>query len=260
MGGVNVTFNRQEKIKSILNEKGVVLLSELEDIFPQLSSMTLRRDIESLIKEGLAVKIRGGARAAQKEQTALEPVYSLRAAKNIEAKLKIAKTALSYIETGRSVYLDSGSTIMCLASVLPDINLMVLTSGPNIAIEVLKNQRPTVNLIGGLVNHDNLSVSGKQALDFMKTVNIDIAFIAPSGFSLKDGFTCGNYNEAELKHAVIKKANRVIMLMDSKKIEKSLTFTFADFKDIDVLITDAVLPDDMQKQLIKSNIEIISTY
>jgi len=253
-----VTYNRQEKLKSLLDEKGVVLLSELEGIFPQLSSMTLRRDIESLVQEGIAVKIRGGARALVKEQMSLEPVYSLRAAKNIEAKLNIAKKALSYIETGRSVYLDSGSTIMCLAGVLPDIKLTVLTSGPNIAIEVLKNQRPTVNLIGGLVNHDNLSVSGKQALDFMKTVNIDIAFIAPSGFSLKDGFTCGNYNEAELKHFIIKKANRVIMLMDSYKIDKSLTFTFADFKDIDVLITDAVLPDDMRKQLSKSNIEIIT--
>jgi DeoR/GlpR family transcriptional regulator of sugar metabolism len=252
-----VTFNRQEKIKSMLDEKGVILLSELEGIFPQFSSMTLRRDIESLVKDGIAIKIRGGARAIQKEFASREPVYSMRASRNIEAKIKIAKVALSYIETDRSVYLDSGSTIMCLANVLPDIKLMVLTSGPNIAIEVLKNHSPTVNLIGGLVNHDNLSVSGKQAIDFIKTVNIDIAFLCPSGFSLKDGFTCGNYNEADMKRAVIKKANRVIMLMDSNKIDKSLTFTFAELKDIDILITDAVLPDEITKQLIKSNIEII---
>ncbi|MDR3553010.1 MAG: DeoR/GlpR family DNA-binding transcription regulator [Clostridia bacterium] len=252
-----MTFERVEKIKTLLQENGTVTLHGLQEIFPQVTSMTLRRDLERLEKEGVAIKIRGGAKAAAREPDTREPVYSLRVAKNIEAKLKIANRALPFLETGRSVYLDSGSTIMCLASVLPDIKLMVMTSGPNIALEVLKSQRATVNIVGGLISHDNLSISGKQALDFIKNINIDIAFIAPSGFSIKDGFTCGNYAEADLKRSVIKKANRVIMLMDSHKTEKSLTYTFASPKDIDTLITDTALPKALQRALTRAGAETI---
>ncbi|MDR3645724.1 MAG: DeoR/GlpR family DNA-binding transcription regulator [Clostridia bacterium] len=252
-----MTFERVEKIKTLLQENGTVTLHGLQEIFPQVTSMTLRRDLERLEKEGVAIKIRGGAKAAAREPDTREPVYSLRAAKNIEAKLKIANRALPFLETGRSVYLDSGSTIMCLASVLPDIKLMVMTSGPNIALEVLKSQRATVNIVGGLISHDNLSISGKQALDFIKNINIDIAFIAPSGFSIKDGFTCGNYAEADLKRSVIKKANRVFMLMDSHKTEKSLTYTFASPKDIDALITDTALPKALQRALARAGAETI---
>lgn len=251
-----MSFERQEKIKELLDEKGVVFFKELEALFPQVTSMTLRRDIERLTGEGIAVKIRGGAKAVQHTDLR-EPIYSLRATKNIEIKLKIAKKALPYIETGRSVYLDAGSTLMCFASILPDISLNVLTSGPNIALEVLKNHNPTVNLIGGLINQDNLCVSGKQSLNFIKDVNIDIAFMSSSGFSAKDGFTCGNYSEAELKKTIIKKANRVIMLMDSNKVDKSLIFTFANIKNIDIIITDSALPQSIQSIILKTSTELI---
>ena len=57
-----MTFNRLELIKQILNEKGYVSFKELSENFPELSVMTLRRDIERLEFEGFAIKIRGGAK------------------------------------------------------------------------------------------------------------------------------------------------------------------------------------------------------
>lgn len=252
-----VSFDRQEKIKSILSAKGAVMLHELETVFPSVTPMTLRRDLYRLEEEGLVEKIRGGVRVKSVTPGPAEPAFDLRAAKNREGKRRIAEAALKYIETDRSAYLDAGSTMMAFASLLPDINFIVVTSGPNIAMEVLKRRHPTVNLVGGQVNLNNLCVSGRLALDFIKNVNIDIAFIAPSGFSVRDGFTCGNYGEAELKRAVIKKANRVILLMDSNKVGKSLTFTFAHLKDIDVLITDEPLPESMQPVVQKNGMEMI---
>lgn len=254
-----MSYDRREKIKSLLNEKNAVYLKELEALFPNLSSMTLRRDIEYFVREGLAVKFRGGAKASAKDTVIREPNYSYRATKNVDAKSKIAQKALSFIETGRSVYLDSGTTIMSLADLLPDIDLSILTSAPNIALEVLKNYKPTVNLVGGQINRDNLTVTGSQALNYIKNINIDIAFFAPSGYSTNGGFTCGNYSECEIKRTIVKKANKIIMLMDSSKIDKNLPFTFATFKDIDVLITDKPLSESIQKSAAKANIEIIYT-
>lgn len=225
-----------------------MFLKELEVIFPNLSSMTLRRDLEMLERAGLAIKIRGGARASGADFSAREQAYSRRATQNIESKQKIALKALQYIDTGRSVFLDSGTTVMELAKILPDMNLSILTSGPNIALEILKKYNPTVTLLGGIINRDNLSVSGAHALSFVKSVNIDVAFIAPVGGSADNGFTCGNYSEFEVKRAIVKKANKVIVLMDASKLEHSLPFTFANLKDIDILISDADFSDDFMRK------------
>ena len=56
-----------------------------------------------------------------------------------------------------------------------------------------------------------------HAMRFVDDVNLDIAFLSPSGFSLSGGFTCGNYGECELKALVAKKARFVVMLMEQWK-------------------------------------------
>ena len=114
-----------------------------------------------------------------------------------------------------------------------------------------------VNLVGGMINHDNFSVSGMEALRFVSEINIDIAFMVPSCVSISCGFTCGNYSECEMKKFILAKAMRKIVLMDSTKLGKSLPYTFCHAEDIDVLITDDELPRDFRDQLEKNNVKII---
>lgn len=252
-----MTFDRIETIKQILNEKNIVSFRELELRFPDVSTMTLRRDIERLEHEGFAMKIRGGAKKVDQSKER-EDLYSKRASRHIEEKQLLASNALQFIEIGRSVFLDSGSTMMELAKILPDVHLSIITSGPNIALEITQNHNPTVNLLGGTINSDNCSVAGPVALSSLKQFNIDMAFIAPSGYSSNGGFTVGNYAECEVKRAIIKKANMVIMLMEQEKINKSLPFTFATLKDIDVIITNGDLSKEFTKLALKANVNIIN--
>lgn len=252
-----MNYDRREKIKQLFKEEEVIFLKKLEEMFPEVSSMTLRRDLEYFEHEGMVMKIRGGVKVLNRENIPGEDDYENRAVSNMVAKMQVSKAALNYIETGRSVYIDSGSTMMCLAKLLPNVNLSIITSAPNIAIEVLKNTKSNVNIVGGSINPSSFSISGSQALGFIKTVNIDIAFIATSGLSAGGGFTCGNYTECELKRAVVKKANKVIVLMDSSKAGKSLAFTFANLKDIDVLITNDRPPENLYISALKSNVELI---
>jgi len=250
-------INRREIINAYIHDKGEVKLKDLEKMFPDVSSMTLRRDLIYLENKGYVVRTRGGAKSISHVVGTTEDVYSLRATENMEAKMKIAKKAVNYIETGRSVYLDSGTTIMCLAKILPDEDLSILTSGPNIALEIVKHPKPSVTLIGGQLNRNNLCTSGINALDFIKSINIDIAFIASSGFSLETGFTCGNFSECELKKAVVKKARQKILLMDTSKINKSMPFTFASLKDIDIMICEKEIPEEIKRAAEQNGVNII---
>lgn len=58
------------------------------------------------------------------------------------------------------------------------------------------------------------------------------------GFSSDFGFTCGDYDEAQLKKAVVKRARKIILAMDSSKIDKSFQYTFAKMDDIDIVVLD----------------------
>ena len=126
-----------------------MLLKELEVTFPDCSSMTLRRDLKYLEDTGYVKRTRGGAVALSRLSMSAEDQYSRRALDNTSAKKEIAKKAAKYIESGRSLYLDSGTTLMLFAKEIPDDYFSILTSGPNIALELIKSAKPNVTIIGG---------------------------------------------------------------------------------------------------------------
>lgn len=251
-----MTFTRREKIRKMLTENGNISLSELSSVFPDVSEMTLRRDLEYFEEQGVAVRVRGGARLLDPADSK-EPSYIKRVDTNKLAKEKIAFLAAKYVSSGSSVYIDSGTTAMALAKILPDINLNILTSGPNIAMELSNKRNININMTGGNLSRSNLSLSGPSAMNCIELMNIDTAFIVTSGLAVEGGFTCGDYNECTLKKAVIKKARTVILLADSSKVGKLLPFTFAKPEDIDVIITDKPIPDDVLKAINKDNTIII---
>ena len=219
--------------------------------------MTLRRDIEYFESQGECIKVRGGARSMKFITTSLEESFNLRLHANSAAKEAIAARAAEMIEPGRSIFLDSGTTVLKLVNAINDERLTITTSGPNVALELLKKNMPIVNIVGGMINRDNISVSGTQAIRYMEDLNIDIAFLTPSGLTVENGFTCGNYSEGEFKQLIIKKARRVVLLMDSSKIDKSLPYTFADIGDVDAIITNRDLPPALAALAREKGTEII---
>lgn len=239
--------DRRDEINQYIQTRGEVRLRELEVRYPAISSMTLRRDLEYLEHQGQIIRIRGGAKSLAHLSMLKEAAYTQRQAENMDAKIVIAEKAIKLVTAGRSVYIDSGTTCTCLAQRLPDLSLFVLTPAPNIALELVKNASIKINLTGGQLNRETLTLSGFNAAEYVKSLNIDIAFMATSAFSLDNGFTCGDYYEAELKRLIIHRARQVVMLADASKINLGMPYTFARLQDIYALVTDQTLPDDYQK-------------
>ncbi len=213
--------DRRQSISDIIDQKGEVSLHELEALFPDVSSMTIRRDLDFLEIENRIIKIKGGAKSLSHLSRSV-----------------IAEKAAPLAETGRSIFIDAGSTMMQLARQLKNGRFSIITNGVNVALELSQNQSATVNLVGGELNRSNLCVSGAGAIEHVRHINIDIAFMAASGYSLEDGFTNGSFDEQELKRFVIQKAKKTIILMDAGKLGKSMPHTFCMPEDVDILIMD----------------------
>nr|WP_323054218.1 hypothetical protein [Thermoclostridium stercorarium] len=57
----------------------------------------------------------------------------------------------------------------------------------------------TIYHTGGQLNNNTLSSAGPTALAMLDMINIDIAFMAASGFTFENGFTVSNFLNASLK-------------------------------------------------------------
>jgi len=251
--------NRRETIIQLLTNKGSITLNELSSKFPNVSNMTLRRDLISFENNGIAIRVKGGAILANKAEipSGEESPFRIRENTQKEAKEIIAQKTMSYLETGRSIYMDAGSTIMTFAQILDDNYYSFVTSGINVAQKLLEKEHSTVIVLGGYANRNTLSLSGPLSTIILDTLNIDIAFISASGFTPDNHFTVSNIYEAELKKLIISKAKKVIVLMDSSKIGKSLPYTFAKSNVIDVFITEKEVSSEIKAFFEKAKTKIV---
>lgn len=247
---------RREEIKEYIKRKKAVSLKELSSAFPAVSVMTIHRDLDYLAKHGVISRIRGGAKyleTSEKQETQSDlGDISHKPEKDI-----VAQKAVQFVKEGSAIYLDAGTTMLELAKIIPDMYINVVTNGPNIALEIAEKIRPTINLCGGVLNRKNLSTSGLSAMDMLSKINIDVAFISASGYSVEGGFTCGFEEQVTLRHLLIEKARSVIILMDSTKIGKMLPYTFAKMEDINYLITDKPTTQDILDDARKNNVVVL---
>ncbi|MBQ5762009.1 MAG: DeoR/GlpR transcriptional regulator [Clostridia bacterium] len=255
---------RRNAILSIIDQYGDVSLSFLCDLFPDVSSMTIRRDLIYLEERGLVVRTQGGVMSIKKLSNGNvmspsndENEYNFRAQQNVHAKQLIAQKALQFIKKNSSIFFDAGSTMMALAKILPNDYMNVISTGINVSQELVAHSNINVIIPGGTVNRATLSVSGTDSLAYIDKVNIECAFISASAFSLDSGFSVSNMYEAELKKKVISKAKQTIVLLDSSKIGKTLLFTFADLNSVDVLVTDDEVSDSLMRAAKEANTIII---
>lgn len=248
---------RQHKINDYIQSKNEVSLSALKQLVPDVSEMTIRRDLEALEGEGRIIRIHGGARSLKAINMLVEDAFSKRSAANVDKKQVIGKKALDFIKDNSSIYIDAGSTTMTLAEMMPDKNLLISTCGLNIAAELLKQKNSRVNLIGGEVNKNSISTYGPGARAAIDNINIDVAFIASTAFSEKNGFTCGNVYDCEIKREILKKATLRIMLMDSSKAGNMMPYTFAHPCDIDILITDDGISNELRSFFIENGTKVL---
>lgn len=245
---------RQEQMKEYIEQKNVVTIKELQVLFPNVSLMTIHRDLDALEAGGTVVKFRGGAKSVRH---AGDPEFNVRMRENTAGKIIIAEKAIPLIQPNTSIFLDASTTNLALAKKLSDINLNIFTTGPSVALELCRLHNPVVSVCCGTINRKNLAVSGQNTLEMLDKINIDIAFIGVSGCSLEAGFTCGTESDMLVKRKVIQKARTTVLMCGKEKLSALMPYTFAKLEDIDYLISDAQLPESFIQAAQAAKVKIL---
>ena len=244
---------RQKTIREFIELKQVTTIKEIQALYPDVSLMTIHRDLDALEKNGFIVKIRGGARAVRHTG---DPGFDIRLQENNAGKMAMAQKALSLVAPGATIFLDASTTNLVLARVMPDVNLNIFTTGPNIALELCKLHNPNITLCCGKLNRKTMALSGQNTLEMLEKINIDLAFIGVSGCSAEAGFTCGTEGDMAVKAMVLRKARTKVAMCDKGKFSRLMPYTFGQFGDVDYFVTDDA-PEQIIAQLKANDVKIL---
>jgi len=243
---------RRMRLLTLLNEKSKLTVPQLVQHF-DVSPATIRSDLRELENSGLLKRTHGGAISIQK--ATYEPSSPEKKVAQVAEKQRIAKQALVLIDDGDTIALDSGSTTFELAKLLPTKHhLTVVTNDIQTAL-MLEGTLTDASIVvlGGILRGGFHATLGAIALRAMAELNVDKSFLAANAFSETKGFTTPSETQAELKKAFIHAANESFVLCDSSKYNQTFFIRFADFTDINTLITDSQLSQATADKLTNKN-------
>ena len=249
--------DRIDAIAAILDKRGKLTLQQLASYFPEVSQMTLRRDLLTLEDEGKIIRVGGGAMSVKQVHKTTGEAYIKKTTIQTDAKIAIAKKVAPLIEEGTSVFIDGGTTALYLAKELADVPCNIFTNGIAVAGELAQKKHPIVNMLGGILMRDNLSTASSLSSIYFADTNFELAIISTMAYTPENGFTCASQAEADLLKLIRKKAKYVYMMLDSSKIGKIMPYTFARDEDINVLITDDNFPEDLAANFKARNIVVM---
>lgn len=232
---------RQERIKEYIESKSVATIKELQELIPNVSLMTIHRDLDALEKQGVIAKYRGGVKSIHHPD---DVEFNVRMRENNKGKHIMAQKALSLLQPHSSVFLDASTSNLFVARSMPDISLNIVTTSPGVAVELCRLHNPVVTVCCGTMNRKNLAISGQNTLEMLEKINIDTAFIGVSGCSAEVGFTCGTESDMLIKKLLIKKARCSVMMCSHEKLKRLMPYTFAMLDEVDYIISDETLPED----------------
>ncbi|MEM8902081.1 MAG: DeoR/GlpR family DNA-binding transcription regulator [Actinomycetota bacterium] len=227
---------RQRAIVSLTLQDGRVEVAELAERFG-VTTETIRRDLSDLQNRRVVRRVHGGA--VPWETTAFEPLVSVRAELHAAEKRRLARRAIEELPDAGSIIIDSGSTTGRFAEAIPDdCGLRVVTNSLMIAQVLATHTDVDVIVLGGKVRKNTLAMVDATAVAAVEPLSVDTLFISCDGMSPAVGLSTPYREEAALKQAMIRVARRVVALVDHSKIDQDHFVRFAEWNDIDVLVTN----------------------
>lgn len=248
---------RRRKILMLLETEGRVTVNDLVRRF-DVSTVTMRADLDILAENGALVRSHGGA------VRRLDPVqdYSVAFKETIHhaEKVRIGQAAAGLLKPNQTIILDSGTTTLQVARHIKQQKLKgltVVTNALNIANELVDAPNVSLIMLGGILRQVSNSFVGPQAERMLAALHADHLFLGVDGLDLEVGPTTPDILEAELNSLMIAVSTEVTIVADSSKIGRRSLSTIGSLSAIHRLITDDRIAPEAAQAIQARGLELI---
>ncbi|SEQ17388.1 MULTISPECIES: HTH-type transcriptional regulator UlaR [Basfia] len=242
---------RHNKLLTLLGENGFLSVQEIMTAL-NISPATARRDITKLNEQGRLKKLRNGAEAVI--QSTFQPQKKQNEIKNLDEKQRIAALAASLCQNDSSAILTCGSTMLLLGNALCNRNVQIITNYLPLANQLIENDHERVVIMGGQYNKSQaitLSLS-----EHNEAFAADIMFTSGKGLTAQ-GLYKTDMVIASSEQRLLKRAQKLIVLVDSSKLDKTVGMLFTELKNIDLIITGQEADPDFIRTLREKGVDVM---
>ncbi len=177
-----LALERRNLILEKLQAEKKVVVSELSQLY-EVSEETIRRDLDKLEKEGLAIKSYGGA--VINEDVSIDLPFNIRKNQNVSGKQKMAEIAASLVQDGGDhIFLDASTTAVFMAKALKERErLTVITNSMEILLELSDVSGWNIISTGGVMKEGYLAFLGARTEEAIRSYFVDkvIFFLQGTG-------------------------------------------------------------------------------
>lgn len=260
----------QDRWKRIIDELNPERVTSVDELTERLgvSPATIRRDLNELHELGHLLRVRGGAMRVEGQHFSAKTTDSGRlnglkgqssfldsAIVNAAAKHAIACAALEYLRPGASMIIDGGTTTFTMASLMANETYHVLTTSIPILQCLLDRSRVRVTLPGGELFREQRIILNPYEDGMLQNFSAGRIFIGCQALT-RNGLMQSDTLLVQSERRLIERADQVIVLADSSKIDAPASLSVCPLSAIDVVITDEGLPASAREWLEAAGITV----
>lgn len=211
-----------------------------------ISEDAIRRDLRALAAAGICRRVYGGAVPIASGGVPI----SARLTEGLAEKRALAKAILPIISHGSFVFLDSGSTNVMAAEVLPDdADLSIGTNSIEAAATLAARQDLPMLFAGGGVDFAVGGCVDGTAIEAVSRLNIDVCLLGVCALSAEKGASAFDAADAAFKRALIARSRCTIVLVSNDKMVAHAPHRIADLSSVDHVVVSHDAPKDAVTKL-----------
>lgn len=239
-GVLALKISRLNSIEQYVIARETATIDELCEAF-NVSKNTIRRDLNTLEARGHIAKVYGGVTAISSPGAVPSPV---RSSLHSSDKALIGRLAADEVEDGDTIFIDSGTTTVCMLKFLATKKrITIVTHSLGALAEASKYEHLNVISLGGIYSRPTDSFVGLSAFEALSSMKINKAFMAATGVSVEAGMMNTTFLEAEIKRGIVQRAAHIFLLADNSKLGRDAVISFCRLEDLSGFITDRRPPD-----------------
>jgi len=220
------------RLRALRREMSV---EELAALF-STSALTIRRDLDRLIGEGLILRTHGGCVLRDTSESSFQKRLSV----HYPLKAAIGRAAAAEIHPGQVVLIDDGSSTYHLAAHVGDKgSLTIYTNSVAIIPVVSRYPQVVLRILGGEYHPDLKFLGGSITEWILEMLEFDLAFVGAD--AVDDGGHClvSEPVVGRLTQLMLKRSRRRVLLADHTKAGARSYASYGSLREFDLWITTA---------------------
>ena len=183
--------------------------------------------------------------------------FRSRQQKNLPKKRAIAAAALKYVRPGESLILDTGTTTLELARQLAGRRkVKVITTSLSVVSALQFDPEIEIIILGGHLRDEAPDLHGPLTEQNLELFKADLAFVGADAIDADGSIYSNDLRVLTIDRKMAQVSQRLIVLADSSKLERTALCRVFSRQDYQLLITDAGASDKTVKRLGKMGIEV----